>query len=275
MHTRGHIFTISKAWIRKGNNLGCNKIQNLSKSKRTEIHTQLKNPTTKPLQLSCNLQSVAHNEFGRFSPQLNDLPTINTIPVINKQNDALVFYYNNVKHSCMQYHVANLFRTKKTTGQWAHQVKFVSNEMHMRTFHTLCNRVHTDQTNVLHRYESNKASPEASADKEVAPSRKDQLKRAVKEYGSTVIIFHVGISLVSLGTCYILISSGLDVGQVLVPLGLGGSVASNAGTFITAYAIHKVFAPVRISITLGATPFIVRYLRNIGFLKQPKTKLQQ
>jgi Protein of unknown function (DUF1279) len=37
-------------------------------------------------------------------------------------------------------------------------------------------------------------------------SRKDKLKKAVKEYGSTVIIFHVGISLASLGTCYLLVS---------------------------------------------------------------------
>lgn len=37
-------------------------------------------------------------------------------------------------------------------------------------------------------------------------SRKEKLKKAVKEYGSTVIIFHVGISLVSLGVCYSLIS---------------------------------------------------------------------
>lgn len=37
-------------------------------------------------------------------------------------------------------------------------------------------------------------------------SKKERLKKAVKEYGSTVIIFHVGISLISLGTCYILVS---------------------------------------------------------------------
>lgn len=37
-------------------------------------------------------------------------------------------------------------------------------------------------------------------------SRKEKLQKAVKEYGSTVIIFHVGISLISLGTCYLLVS---------------------------------------------------------------------
>lgn len=38
------------------------------------------------------------------------------------------------------------------------------------------------------------------------PSRGEMLKRAVKEYGSTVIVFHVAISLASLGTCYALVS---------------------------------------------------------------------
>lgn len=37
-------------------------------------------------------------------------------------------------------------------------------------------------------------------------TRAEKLKRAVKEYGSTVIVFHVTISLASLGTFYLLVS---------------------------------------------------------------------
>ena len=37
-------------------------------------------------------------------------------------------------------------------------------------------------------------------------SKADQLKRAVKDYGSTVIVFHVAISLTSLGLFYLLVS---------------------------------------------------------------------
>lgn len=33
-----------------------------------------------------------------------------------------------------------------------------------------------------------------------------RLKKAVKEYGTTVIVFHVGISLISLGLFYTLVS---------------------------------------------------------------------
>lgn len=49
--------------------------------------------------------------------------------------------------------------------------------------------------------------------------------------------------------------------------------AAGAATFVVAYAVHKVFAPARIAVTLTATPFIVRHLRKIGFLKPPKTKV--
>jgi uncharacterized membrane protein (Fun14 family) len=47
-------------------------------------------------------------------------------------------------------------------------------------------------------------------------------------------------------------------------------VGSGATTFVLAYAIHKVFAPVRISITLASTPFIVQYLRKKGVLAVAK-----
>jgi hypothetical protein len=40
---------------------------------------------------------------------------------------------------------------------------------------------------------------------------KSKLKKAVKEYGSTVIIFHVGISLASLGMFYTLVSRQVQV----------------------------------------------------------------
>lgn len=42
--------------------------------------------------------------------------------------------------------------------------------------------------------------------KPIVLSRAEKLKKAVKEYGSTVIVFHVSISLVSLGTFYLLVS---------------------------------------------------------------------
>jgi len=104
------------------------------------------------------------------------------------------------------------------------------------------------------------------------------LKKAVTQYGPTVIIFHVTISLASLGLFYLLVSSGIDVVKLVENLPyVGGkmssnSVATGASTFVIAYAVHKVFAPVRISITLGSVPLIVRFLRSKGILKPPGVK---
>lgn len=101
-----------------------------------------------------------------------------------------------------------------------------------------------------------------------------KLKKAVTEYGATVIVFHIGISLISLGTSYLLVSTGLDVEQLLIDLNLedwfkgNTMLVSNAGTFAVAYAIHKLLLPVRITITLGSVPFIVKYLRQKGILKK-------
>ena len=64
--------------------------------------------------------------------------------------------------------------------------------------------------------------------------------------------------------------SGVDLSGIATSVGLG-EVAAGASNFVVAYALHKMLAPVRIGITLGATPVIVRYLRRIGVLKTPKT----
>lgn len=40
----------------------------------------------------------------------------------------------------------------------------------------------------------------------VALTSKEKLKQAVKDYGATVIIFHISISVISLGACYLLVS---------------------------------------------------------------------
>merc|ERR1712083_904924 len=111
------------------------------------------------------------------------------------------------------------------------------------------------------------SQPNQSQQPQQPISKKEQLKRAVSQYSSTVIVFHVSISLASLGFFYLLVSSGVDVVSLVEKAPIigdklkGSSVATNASTFVMAYAVHKVFAPVRISITLGSVPLLVRYLR--------------
>lgn len=106
------------------------------------------------------------------------------------------------------------------------------------------------------------------------PSKTQQLKKVFKEYGAVGVSFHIGISLMSLGMCYLLISSGIDMAAVLCKVGFSEAVvkskmAAGTSTFVLAYAIHKLFAPVRISITLMSVPLIVRYFRKTGLFKPP------
>ncbi|KAL6112244.1 fam210b [Pungitius sinensis] len=106
------------------------------------------------------------------------------------------------------------------------------------------------------------------------PSKTQQLKKVFKEYGAVGVSFHIGISLMSLGMFYLLISSGIDMAAVLCKVGFSESVvrsrmAAGTSTFVLAYAIHKLFAPLRISITLVSVPLIVRYFRKTGHFKPP------
>uniref|UniRef100_A0A0P4VPP7 NAD-dependent protein deacylase n=1 Tax=Rhodnius neglectus TaxID=72488 RepID=A0A0P4VPP7_9HEMI len=105
-------------------------------------------------------------------------------------------------------------------------------------------------------------------------SMKAKLKIAMRDYGATVIVFHIGISMVMLGGLYAAFSSGLELTWLIEKVGLSGrsgEIATGASTFVMAYAVNKVLAPVRFSITFACTPFLVRYLRSIGLLKPPKT----
>lgn len=107
---------------------------------------------------------------------------------------------------------------------------------------------------------------------------REKFKRAAKEYGSVLIVFHVGISLISLLTVYFFISTGVDVREWIDWMGMSGAdentkIVAGASQFIIAYAIHKSLAPVRISITLVSVPLIVRYLRAKGIMKIKKQML--
>ncbi|XP_028591077.2 protein FAM210B, mitochondrial [Podarcis muralis] len=106
------------------------------------------------------------------------------------------------------------------------------------------------------------------------PNKSQQLKKVFKEYGAVGVVFHVGISLMSLGMFYLAVSSGVDMTAILSKLGFDDALvqsklAAGTSTFVLAYAIHKLFAPVRISITLVSVPLLVRYFRKIGFFKPP------
>ncbi|XP_004068740.1 protein FAM210B, mitochondrial [Oryzias latipes] len=119
-----------------------------------------------------------------------------------------------------------------------------------------------------------KSPEEMPESEEPKPNKTQQLKKVFKEYGAVGVSFHIGMSLMSLGMFYLLVSSGIDMAAILCKVGFSEAVvqskmAAGTSTFVLAYAIHKLFAPVRISITLVSVPLIVRYLRKTGLFKPP------
>uniref|UniRef100_A0ACB8F6E4 Uncharacterized protein n=1 Tax=Sphaerodactylus townsendi TaxID=933632 RepID=A0ACB8F6E4_9SAUR len=116
--------------------------------------------------------------------------------------------------------------------------------------------------------------PDPSKENGKKPNKSQQLKKVFKEYGAVAVGFHVGISLMSLGMFYLAVTSGVDMTALLFKLGFDealvqSKLAAGTSTFVLAYAIHKLFAPVRISITLVSVPFLVRYFRRTGLFKPP------
>ncbi|KAF0874512.1 F210B protein, partial [Crocuta crocuta] len=120
-------------------------------------------------------------------------------------------------------------------------------------------------------------SRDSGSTEEKKQSKSQQLRKIFQEYGAVGVSLHIGVSLISLGVFYMVVSSGVDMSAVLLKLGFKESLvqskmAAGTSTFVVAYAIHKLFAPVRISITLVSVPFIVRYFRRVGLFKPPAAK---
>nr|XP_054917694.1 protein FAM210B, mitochondrial-like isoform X2 [Dermacentor andersoni] len=129
------------------------------------------------------------------------------------------------------------------------------------------------QTAACRRLERRKSEvSQGDAGNKPAPmSRKEKWKHAIKEYGSAMVAFHVVLSFTSFGICYVLVSSGVDMTAVAEKLGfsmdsqwVNSKIAGGSGTLVLAYAVHKLFTPVRMGITLSTTPILVRWLRRNG-----------
>lgn len=217
----------------------------LSNRKTFHVTSQVKYPEAKNLPLPTNIQAIMSAEIGQFSPQrARDIsgPVIysrnhdtfqagNTHPVFARTFNQFLESYDCKGavslNSSMQSNVPNPFQWKGNCmylnmpgGQWEQGSKFISEDMqkthysqykkpkspgitHSKMYHTLISNhnILYSSSIILRRANSNSSEPET-----IKPlSRKEKLKKAVTEYGSTVIVFHVGISLISLGACYSLV----------------------------------------------------------------------
>jgi len=131
---------------------------------------------------------------------------------------------------------------------------------------------------------SPETASETASETTASASRAARLKRAAAEYGVVVPIFHISLALTSLGFFYVLVSAGVDFDALFALFGVdggdsagddgnengssdsgrssGGNLVAGVSTFALAYAVHKLFAPVRIGVTLSVAPLLVKWTRK-------------
>ncbi|XP_012055915.1 PREDICTED: uncharacterized protein LOC105618994 [Atta cephalotes] len=177
-------------------------------------------------------------------------------------------------------------------GQWSRDDKYIAEDMQRSHYRKLsCTAINAFITSPLLRatywpiyitrisYSTN-TSKDSQKDQATMPvammSKREKFRLLLRDYGSTLLVFHITISLISLGGCYMVVISGIDV-TPFVQQWTGGneqveSLLKVSTDFIIAYTVHKLLAPVRIGISLSVTPVLVKYLRKIGLLKISKKK---
>ncbi|KAG5324895.1 F210B protein, partial [Pseudoatta argentina] len=177
-------------------------------------------------------------------------------------------------------------------GQWSRDDKYIAEDMQRSHYRKLsCTATNSFITSPLLRATywpiyttrisySNNTSKDSQKDQATVPvammSKREKFRLLLRDYGSTLLAFHITISLISLGGCYMVVVSGIDV-TPFVQQWTGEneqvkSLLKVSTDFIIAYTVHKLLAPVRIGISLSVTPVLVNYLRKIGLLKMSKKK---
>lgn len=111
---------------------------------------------------------------------------------------------------------------------------------------------------------------------ETEPDKKPTSKELVKLYGGTYLATSVGISMLSFGCFYLLVSAGVDVSKLTnavadllskTPIGrptILDNISDSAGTVAVAYLAHKATGPIRFPLTIAVTPFVARFFAKKG-----------
>lgn len=95
-------------------------------------------------------------------------------------------------------------------------------------------------------------------------SRTDQTKELLAKYGGAYLATSISLSIVSFTLCYLLVSAGVDVQDLLAKVGIvTGETGGKVGTFALAYAAHKAASPIRFPPTVALTPVVASWIGKI------------
>ncbi|KAK3919119.1 Protein FAM210A [Frankliniella fusca] len=113
-----------------------------------------------------------------------------------------------------------------------------------------------------------------------------RLKAMYRDYWYVIVPVHVSTSIVWFGCFYYAASSGIDIIAILESLHFSERVISimsnsGAGYVAVAYALYKIFTPLRYTVTIGGTTFAIKFLKHRGLIKprrpikEAKEKMQE
>lgn len=97
-------------------------------------------------------------------------------------------------------------------------------------------------------------------------TKAQKVKMMLKKYGPIGFVTHITLSLISLGTWFTLVRTGVvDPRAVLrfLDINLGDWIHGDETTFALAYVCHKSTAIVRYPITLTVTPYVAERFEKI------------
>ncbi|XP_015610437.1 uncharacterized protein C18orf19 homolog A isoform X2 [Cephus cinctus] len=158
-------------------------------------------------------------------------------------------------------------------------------------YFALTNYVHPHRTFLSGNYLKNAVwtihrsySAEANKDCYTPPPVQKQsvfqrMKQMTKDYWHILIPVHVITSIGWMSLFYIAAKNGVDIVGIMEYMKLSEKYlemlrGSSAGHWAVAYALYKVFTPLRYTITVGGTTLSIRYLNRWGYLKfKPRSNL--
>jgi hypothetical protein len=108
-----------------------------------------------------------------------------------------------------------------------------------------------------------------------------RVKELFRKYGKVALGVHIGVYTTFLAGCYIAVDQKLDVRSALIHMGLmreaqegeepgwlDKSLSGGGSTLVLAVICNKALFPIRTPLTLGLTPYVARFLRRKGMIKQ-------
>uniref|UniRef100_A0A0D3FVQ2 DUF1279 domain-containing protein n=1 Tax=Oryza barthii TaxID=65489 RepID=A0A0D3FVQ2_9ORYZ len=108
------------------------------------------------------------------------------------------------------------------------------------------------------------SSKEGEEEGKTRKSRTEQAKELLAKYGGAYMATSITLSLISFTLCYLLVSAGVDVQDLLGKVGIAtGETGGKVGTFALAYAAHKAASPIRFPPTVALTPVVASWIGRI------------